>query len=818
MAVGMVAGAIMYSVAAPAPDQYVKIEASSLVRSPQNAWARAILFSDVLESLPSGKPRRLDRRNYLSMRLKAAGTVWISEELAPKFLRLLVGRTYSFGGTVDQISRRYYVMVDSCYEIRTAGDMNEHWTDMLNPAKPDSSKMDVSDSVMQALLLDAQNSLIKLAQESGVTVAQLIEAQTDGGQRIAETIVADSLQGKLRAQNKTAEEVMIGAVVALLQKQAILGEGIDFSAEMPVASNQVPDNDASSPSSLPIRPQQDLAVVKSDNEAFQLESPEESAEPSESVELSMDMVVSADSDDGRVPPDDPRLLAVEEPPVAVVEDAAVVLPEPQDKELGASGNASLEAIQSSLSSEQGTGFDLPNQSVIETTDSTELFPLSGDDSASLIDSSQTAVGHDELPDISIVSDMSVYVDSQRTEPVLPTEVEDLIATNAPLFDAPQQHAQSDLSVSPTVEMGQQPHDDNLAGGGDAVVVSLVGNDTERAAEQLIPLPTPVEENDAVHAVHSPSSSLYVVPLENTPLEIVPLVGTQPTGAELAQMKKLAALRAKEEAQFKREEKLRLRDEKRRAEREEVLRIRAEKAKRKEEAAARKAAEKQAREAAAKAEAEAQKALKEKARQLALQEKEAMDALRQADLLAKKEEDARNKREETERRLAELEERKAEMLAARRLEEEQRRSEEIRIREQAEAQAASDAKARETKLADDMDRKTKSAAEEASARIREEMLARQAAEKRLAEMEQELRALETRKQDDRLPVIRESEANSKPDSDDTHVKRRTKESDKEKAAWIKKQKNQPTSSRRTQQEVNEPDDPSALPEWQQPVRF
>jgi hypothetical protein len=34
---------------APAPDSYAKVEASSLVASPQSSWARAILFSDVLE-------------------------------------------------------------------------------------------------------------------------------------------------------------------------------------------------------------------------------------------------------------------------------------------------------------------------------------------------------------------------------------------------------------------------------------------------------------------------------------------------------------------------------------------------------------------------------------------------------------------------------------------------------------------------------------------------------------------------------------------------------------------------------------------------
>ena len=90
---------------------------------------------------------------------------------------------------------------------------------MLNPEARGvlDEQARMSETAMQALLLNAQNRLIQLAQESNVTVAQLIEAQTDGGQRIAEEIVASALQGELKAQNKTAEELRIGSVLALLQ-------------------------------------------------------------------------------------------------------------------------------------------------------------------------------------------------------------------------------------------------------------------------------------------------------------------------------------------------------------------------------------------------------------------------------------------------------------------------------------------------------------------------------------------------------------------------------------------------------------------------
>ena len=293
VAMGLATGALAWAVGtAPSPDSYAEIDAASLVSSPQSAWARAILFSDVVEQLPAGRPQRLDRKNFLQMKLATAKTVWVPEGLAAKFQHLQLGQTYSFAGTVDQISRRYYVIVDACYAVQTAEDMSERWIDMLNPTEAGTAAApgQISETSMQALLLAAQNRLIQLAQESNVTVAQLIEAQTDGGQRIAEKIVADALQGELQAQNKTADELMIGSVLALLQKQALLDD-----------SKQVAEQNAAQ--ALP--PPEPVAPVES-----AVPAPEAPATPD------------------ATPAPEPPVAAAEEPAVAVVEESTIA-PQPE---------------------------------------------------------------------------------------------------------------------------------------------------------------------------------------------------------------------------------------------------------------------------------------------------------------------------------------------------------------------------------------------------------------------------------------------------------------------------------------------------------
>ena len=88
---GAMAAAFLWTVPAGATDSRVRVEASSLFVDPQSAWARDIEFSDVLESPPTGRPRRLDHRNYIPMRLKEAGTVWVSQDRVKRLPDLVQG-------------------------------------------------------------------------------------------------------------------------------------------------------------------------------------------------------------------------------------------------------------------------------------------------------------------------------------------------------------------------------------------------------------------------------------------------------------------------------------------------------------------------------------------------------------------------------------------------------------------------------------------------------------------------------------------------------------------------------------------------------
>ena len=320
----VVAAGVAWAASAQGAVDYVQFDAQQLVSSPQSAWARPILFTDELAS-PVGSPeKKLDRKRYAELRLKTAGSVWVPESDVESFQSLEVGKTYSFGGTVDQFRGKYYVIVDTSFPIQTKEALEDQWSGMM-----EGGTAGADDPVVQNLLVTAQNRLIRMAQEQGVTVEQLVEAQTDGGQRIAETIVAESLQSQLRESNQTAEQVMIDAVVALLQKEAALkgtipadenlpqvedyegGEGdddlvVDVPDEDDVADENwwanledaiagMPDSAPDAPQDVPELPDIDLPADEPDQDVAEGDLPDDNWE--ENVDVVADVDVS-DSSDG----------------------------------------------------------------------------------------------------------------------------------------------------------------------------------------------------------------------------------------------------------------------------------------------------------------------------------------------------------------------------------------------------------------------------------------------------------------------------------------------------------------------------------------
>ncbi len=582
-------GAAAWATSSPA-ESYEKIEATSLVRSPQNSWARAILFTDVLKALPEGRLQRLDRKNYQSMHLETVGTVWVPESEAPKFQKLTPGGTYSFAGTVDQISRRYYVIVDACYVIQTAEDMKEHWIDMLNPETAAAVRQtDVSDTAMQKLLVEAQNSLIKLAQDSNTTVAELIAGQTDGGQRIAEHIVTDALQGELRAQNKTAEQLMIDAVLALLQKQSVLQESAKVGeANAALIAAQAPAEVALPPASVAAPAEEVEGAVPAEVPAVAAEAEQPLAVPeaeaiaesasaaiAEQPELAPavevaeevpEVVAPVQAVEGAVPAEVPAVAAEAEQPLAVPEAEAMI--EPELETLA----ESVEVVPVATPAEVATA----GMASVTTTETETMAPEVAED--------MSMASPDEAPATTTVPEAPIPVEPELA--VLPS-AEEISVVEGPM-DESQEGSPRAIEFPP----GQTQEE------------------LMQAEEKIAKVAEPAGEGVGEEPS---SSSRLVVPLTEQPPAILPLVSVEPTKNELA------------------------------------LQKRQQRAAQREAAAAAKKAQKEER--AHRLEAERQADLEMK--KTAAAEKKAKAEMLKAQRRQEQEQAARTKREELERRQAEL---------------------------------------------------------------------------------------------------------------------------------------------------------------------
>ena len=775
MASGMVAGVLAWAAStSPVQDSYVKIDAASLVSTPQSAWARAILFSDAMETPPAGRGQRLDRKNYLSMKLKSAGTVWVPEELAPKFQALQVGDTYSFAGTVDQISRRYYIIVDACYRIQTLDDMNEQWTDMLHAPEGslNAAPGDAAGASMQALLIEAQNRLVQMAKESNLSVAQLIEAQTDGGQRIAETIVADALQGELKEKNKTAEELMIGSVLALLQKRAVLDESAKIASENAALPETLPDPAPVTAESAPVEV---AAVVEEVTIEPIVPLPtEQPSAPSPEVPVETPAVALPPEELAVVPDTD---TAAADPAVAGAE-AAIPAPEPETMP-PASAVQAAEPLAPEMMSELPAGTE---ESSIAAPSENEQKPEKSKKRKRKSAEEKPAVETDVLPVIEPIEEVPSMAGPAEAPPVEAIE----------------------LQSGPTVEEEIEAH---------------------RATELILP----AGAEPGAEPIAAPPTSMLVVPLTENQQEMIPLVSVQPTKAELAMMKKQAAVEqrerelaakkaAEEEADRQQEaerlariEAKRLAAMAKKAEKEarlaEIARQRAEEQRAREEAEARKAAEWKAKQEALQAEAAAKKAMEAEAKRLALEEERALEAVRQTEILEKQAEAVRILREETEKRLAEMAARKEAAETALRDLEKQKAASLKKLQEETDAQSAlqSDelnarmaaeeaSQAESIRIAQEVTAHEKTVAEDASARISAEIAARKEAEAKLKKLEEEVREMEAKMG---------KSGGSKPTSLEA-----------QKPEAVEKAE----AKAETEVETKKTMDSGDLPEWMQPVQY
>ena len=76
--------------------QRLRMDAATLAAHPEKGWARAIVFDDVLESLPSGRAVSFHGQPYLPMQLKTAARAKSPCMPAPKsrvMSRLHIGCT-----------------------------------------------------------------------------------------------------------------------------------------------------------------------------------------------------------------------------------------------------------------------------------------------------------------------------------------------------------------------------------------------------------------------------------------------------------------------------------------------------------------------------------------------------------------------------------------------------------------------------------------------------------------------------------------------------------------------------------------------------
>ena len=201
---------------------YAKIEVADLRANPGNWWARAISFSDKIESPPSGRAIKLGNGvRHRSMKLAGAGEVWVPANLTRSFMNLDPDREYCFAGTVNQTDDNFHVVVDACF-LRTEEGGRENWADAFAPQSdvvPAAEPANASSVRIEAKLLDGDEGV-------GVAVVVLppgVDAPPPTAEPSVQTDApgekATEKQARVEAKRRAKEEVQAAKAAARAREE-----------------------------------------------------------------------------------------------------------------------------------------------------------------------------------------------------------------------------------------------------------------------------------------------------------------------------------------------------------------------------------------------------------------------------------------------------------------------------------------------------------------------------------------------------------------------------------------------------------------------
>lgn len=227
-------------------EEYITVESASLKSNPQTYWARGIVFSDVLESIPGGKSVKLGERSYLPIQTRILGTCYIDASLEDAVKQLKLGEEYVFAGSVYQkdsgiifSKRRFYVVIKRVSAaIKKTGDLAPALQEALARSLAEGPYAATLQN-LNGLLASAQKELQAYCASSNLDIKAVFEPGSPHAHRAQQTVRQALFELENRTKTPTAEyAVSLVTTFLAVQNGALAPAPAPVPVEPPALTNE----------------------------------------------------------------------------------------------------------------------------------------------------------------------------------------------------------------------------------------------------------------------------------------------------------------------------------------------------------------------------------------------------------------------------------------------------------------------------------------------------------------------------------------------------------------------------------------------------
>lgn len=199
-------------------EDYIEVKTQDLLETPQDYWARGIVFKDILRSHTTGKRLRIGDRQYFEFLTDVLESCYADEGALPRLEIMEPDQQYLFAGTVLQRRRRYYVIVKDIKPARIAEDtVTAEAGHIIRRAASEGA--DTAAGQAASLFTAAEEALFTYSKEQGLSDLSFLSPASPDHYKALRVIRARVALAE-QENNVTARELLTQVIAQVLAQSA----------------------------------------------------------------------------------------------------------------------------------------------------------------------------------------------------------------------------------------------------------------------------------------------------------------------------------------------------------------------------------------------------------------------------------------------------------------------------------------------------------------------------------------------------------------------------------------------------------------------